>query len=735
MPIVYLLAGVVLAGDLLTARGVPVGLLYVPLVLLSGLLGRVTTVVAVAVGCCLLCVVGAVLSPSPAGGDDPVLVVVNRSLVALVLVFSAWLTVLSLRGRHRLEHVGQRLLTAQAAVAEQHALLDLAGRVGRFGGWSVDVATGQTHWSEQVCAIHGAPPGYAPLVATGISFYAPEHRHRIESAFEDCVRRGTPFDEELQIVRLDGRRVWVNTIGRAVRDEQGEIVRVDGAFQDVTERKDAERRAESRRRQLESLADAMPVLVWTTDAVGEIDYLSRGLAEYTGAPAEAVLGSAWAGLVHPDERDHGVRAWRTAVSHGSDYEVDFRIRRHDGEYRWHRNRASPERDADGTVVKWWGSSTDIHEVRVLELQSRELADRLTRTLESIGDAVVSVDDSWVVTVTNRHAERLLRRPREALLGRHLWEEFPEAVGSVFERRFQQVVSSGVADRFEARYDPLDAWLEVSAHPNEQGLTIYFRDVTRTRELAEQLAHAQRLEAVGRLTGGLAHDFNNLLTVVLGNAEVLLAQPGIDPAARDLLEGIHTGARRGSELTHNLLAFAGRQPLVPTVVDVNELVAGAAGLLGRTLGDRVAVDVSLAPGLPRCLVDRGQLHSAVVNLCLNARDAMPDGGSLRLSTRAVALDETVGEGGERLSGGDYVCVQVSDDGVGIEPSRLPRVVEPFFTTKRSGEGSGLGLAMVYGFVKQSDGDLRLESTPGRGTTVRMLLPARPVGHRPAAPSPD
>jgi signal transduction histidine kinase/CheY-like chemotaxis protein len=250
------------------------------------------------------------------------------------------------------------------------------------------------------------------------------------------------------------------------------------------------------------------------------------------------------------------------------------------------------------------------------------------------------------------------------------------------------------------------------------------------QLNERLRQSQRLEAVGQLTGGVAHDFNNLLTVVLGNAELLAEEARLAPEQRELAEGIVGAARRGAELTHRLLAFARRQTLQPKVVDVNALVRSLEPMLRRTLGEHIEIDLRCAEALWPALVDQGQLENALLNLCLNARDAMPGGGKLTFETQNAALDEACTRRHLEVLPGPYVMVAVSDTGQGIAPEHQGRVFEPFFTTKEKSKGTGLGLAMVYGFVKQSRGHIALYSELGHGTTLKLYLP-RPLSFTEAA----
>jgi signal transduction histidine kinase len=241
------------------------------------------------------------------------------------------------------------------------------------------------------------------------------------------------------------------------------------------------------------------------------------------------------------------------------------------------------------------------------------------------------------------------------------------------------------------------------------------------ELNQKLSQAQKMEAVGQLTGGIAHDFNNLLTVILGNAEILAESLTQDPTLRPIAEMTAKAAERGAELTSRLLVFARRQSLDPKAIDINAQIAEMDPLLRRTLGENIEIQVIGTPAIWQALVDPGQLESALLNLCINARDAMPDGGRLTIETANMVLDDTYNAHESEVETGAYVMVAVSDTGVGMDRTTIARAFEPFFTTKGAGKGSGLGLSMVYGFVRQSNGHIRIYSEPGQGTTVKIYLP--------------
>jgi signal transduction histidine kinase/CheY-like chemotaxis protein len=263
-------------------------------------------------------------------------------------------------------------------------------------------------------------------------------------------------------------------------------------------------------------------------------------------------------------------------------------------------------------------------------------------------------------------------------------------------------------------------IRAAASP-QAGAVMVLRDVTEIKEIAHQLHQSQKLDAIGQLTGGVAHDFNNMLTVISGTSEILIDSLAERPDLQAMAKMIDHAANRGAELTRYLLAFARKQPLRPRGVDVNTLVFETAQLLRPTLGEQIDIETLLEDGLPPAHADPSQLSSAVVNLAVNARDAMPNGGKLTLETCNVVLDSSYTLGNPDVRTGQYVMIAISDTGTGIPAHDVDRVFEPFFTTKAVGKGTGLGLSMVYGFAKQSNGHIKIDSQQGRGTTIRLYLP--------------
>ncbi len=349
-------------------------------------------------------------------------------------------------------------------------------------------------------------------------------------------------------------------------------------------------------------------------------------------------------------------------------------------------------------------------------------------LDKAHEGMIVRDLDHRIQFWNKGAERIFGWTRDEAIGRAKHELLYDDP-SVFHHANQHVFELGEWNGIVEQTRKDGERIKVQANWTlirdsdgaPQSVFCIVSDVTDRLSLEEQLKQSQRLEAIGQLTGGVAHDFNNLLTVVLGNSEALVERLSDQPALRHLAQITLTVAERGAELTHRLLAFSRRQALEPKSVDANDLLSGMAPLLQRTLPEDI--DIAFVPGaeLWPAVIDPSQLEAAVLNLCINARDAMPRGGRLFVETENVHLDgEYAGQNAD-VAAGDYVMVAVSDNGVGIPSANLARVFDPFFTTKEVGKGTGLGLSMVYGFVKQSRGHVKVYSEVGVGTVVKLYLP--------------
>jgi PAS domain S-box-containing protein len=334
-----------------------------------------------------------------------------------------------------------------------------------------------------------------------------------------------------------------------------------------------------------------------------------------------------------------------------------------------------------------------------------------------------------VVLVNSAAEELLGYDRSEMIGKTTTDLFPEQDAKSILHHDEQALLMGTAveDEYALTTRKLGVRrLRMKEFPllEERGRTKYIvalaEDVTVQRQTEDQLFQAQKMEAIGHLTGGLAHDFNNLLAVIIGNLDVMTELGSSTPEQAELSAAALEAALSGAELTRRLLAFARRQPLQPEEVDANALVGGITKLLGRTLGEDIKITLDLDPATKPIFVDRVQLETAITNLANNARDAMPAGGQLIIATRNGHLDQDYIEKQAEVDAGEYVVIEISDTGLGMAPEIVERIFEPFYTTKEVGKGTGLGLSMVFGFLKQSAGHITVYSEPGLGTTFRLYL---------------
>lgn len=384
---------------------------------------------------------------------------------------------------------------------------------------------------------------------------------------------------------------------------------------------------------------------------------------------------------------------------------------------------------------------DITERETMVATLRHANQTLDTVVQSSPVAILGLDSSRRVIVWNRNAERIFGLSASDVVGRPLPPP-AELAGAQLGDTIRRLLDGEMLTDVEIEPQPSqDGRLElrVSGAPlydgdsRVRGAVCIVEDVTESKATRRQLEHAQRMEAVGQLTGGLAHDFNNLLAVVIGNLDLLYDRPELEAAARESVELALKASLGGATLIRQLLAFSRRQALSPKPFDLNALVSSTRELLSRTLGEHIVVEMRLAPDLWPAMADVAQVESAIANLAINARDAMPNGGRLMLETANKDLDLRYADTNPDAQPGDYVMLAVSDTGTGIPPEVLNRVFEPFFTTKEQGKGSGLGLSMVYGFARQSRGHVKIYSEVGHGTTVRLYLPRAGAEKPSAAPT--
>jgi PAS domain S-box-containing protein len=474
--------------------------------------------------------------------------------------------------------------------------------------------------------------------------------------------------------------------------------------------------------------------IYMLDAGGHVASWNPGAERFKGYTASEIMGEHFSRFYTPEDRATGLpeRALHTAATQGRFENEGWRLRK-DGERFWAHVIIDPIVQ-NGAVIGHAKVTRDLTERRRAEDELRLSEQRFRYLVQGVTDyAIYMLDPNGIVTNWNSGAERIKGYTPDEIVGQHFSKFYTEQdlARGLPEQGLETARSTG---RFEkegirVRKDGTRFWANVviDAVHDENGELIGFakvtRDITERRAAEQALAHAneelmqsQKLEAIGRLTGGVAHDFNNLLMAVSGSIELLRKRLPNDEKLLKLADNAMQGIQRGTTLTQRMLAFARRQDLRPDTVDIQRLVGSMIEMLERTLGPSVEIENAIPDGLPPILIDENQLELAILNLAVNANDAMPGGGRLRFTA-----DEASGDDNAALQAGRYVRLSISDSGEGMDAATLSHAMEPFFTTKGVGKGTGLGLAMVRGLSEQSGGTVTIESEVGQGTTVTLWIP--------------
>ncbi len=575
-----------------------------------------------------------------------------------------------------------------------------------------------------------------------------------------------PIREPMLKAALAGERQWFATEFEhptrgplAVQTEylpqigsDGEVIGLVMLVEDVTEQRIAGRALKESEARFQLIADSAPVPMWVTRLDRTRDFVNDAYVELMGVSREEAQRIDWATRIHPEDRKQMIAATLAGERSGQSFTVEARFALKPDEFRWMRAVSRPRRDAEGQLVGYIGAATDITLIKEAEIELRRQVDERTAALsaseerfraifDTVLEIIVLLDpDGTVLEVNRTQASWRHPTPRMAI-GRKLWEsptldQFPQHT----ELLRQAVWLAGQGQTFSTevempREGVATAFLDVSIQPvrDADGAINYLlfeaRDITELKAAQEQLRQSQKMEALGQLTGGIAHDFNNLLTVIVGGLDLISKKVG-DEKLKRYADNALSAAERGARLTAQLLAFSRVQKLEPRPVDVAMLIENMRPLLRNVLGPAISKRFDLDRAMPPVMADPTQLELAVLNLAINARDAMPGGGTLHLGTRSVSV-----AGDSEMIDGDYVEVAIGDTGSGMPPEVAARAFEPFFTTKDVGKGTGLGLSMVYGVARQSGGTARIESTPGEGTTVRLYFRRAPIDGAKAEDQPD
>ncbi len=584
--------------------------------------------------------------------------------------------------------------------------------------------------------------GYSPVELHGAEmrqFYADtESFERVGREGYARLTQGEGYAGEALYQRRDGTPFWCSISGRAIDPLHLEVGSI-WALHDITARRQAEEALRLSEARLESAQAQARIGSWEFDPATRTIVWTKELFRLLGRdprlgppPPEDLLE-----LVHPDDRGRLREANQRAALSSASCTCEYRSNPAHGPVRHFSSILQPARDAAGQLLRIDGTLQEITDRKRAEAAAHEGEKRFQRLLENSNDIIAVIDARGTYLAISGPIKAILGYVPEELVGRNGFELLhPEDSSTTVRALARALDAPGNTHRVENRYrHKLGHWIALEVvgtnwlhDPGIRGVVLNIREITARKHaeleratLQEQLQQAMKMEAVGRLAGGVAHDFNNLLTVITGNVELACCDLSpADPLYQYLAE-VTKAAESAASLTRQLLAFSRRQLIEPKILSLSELVENLRKMLHRLIGEDIELRTALAADLGSVKADPGQFDQVVVNLAVNARDAMPDGGRLTITTANVELDEAYCQRHPDMKPGSYVLLAVGDTGHGMPPEVQRRLFEPFFTTKPKGRGTGLGLAVIFGVVKQAGGTIEVDSAPGRGTTFKIHLP--------------
>ncbi|MDM9384227.1 PAS domain S-box protein [Chlorogloeopsis sp. ULAP01] len=736
---------------------------------------------------------------------------------------------------------------------QRRLVLDLTNT----GFWNWNLTTGEIFWNDNHYHLLGLVPNQVEVnYQMWRDRVHPDDIERVEQAIHYALDTQTEYEAEYRVVHPDGSHHWLMARGRGLYNESNQAVRMIGMLFDISDRKQSEEALKQSEARYRTLAEAIPQMIWVADADGFSYDFNEQFQTYLGMTIEEIRGHGWLSAVHPAHVQSVMTLWQEALQNSTPYNVEYRLRRADGVYRWHLVRALPMRDSENQVVAWIGSCTDVNDLKQAEDELKKMSAALSNAVEGISqldvqgrymmvnqayanavgyqpeemigmawqqtvhpediemvmsayqqilsagkveveargirkdssifykqltmiptlnkhkqfvghycfmkdiserqaalrerkqaeqkireqaalldittDAIFVRDLSYRILYWNSGAERLYGWLAAEVIGRNCCEFLYKQISPQTEEAFRTVVEQGEwqgeLNQLAKSGQEIIAQTRWTLMRDEAGkpksILSVDTDITEKKQLQAQFYRAQRLESLGTLASGIAHDLNNILTPIIAVAQLLpLKVPNLDGQNRQLLKILEDNSKRGADLVKQITAFArgaeGRRiPLQP-----RHLLKEIEQVVKSTFPKSIEICIHIpTSNLWTILADPTQIHQVLMNLCVNARDAMANGGTLSLSAKNFHVDENYARMNLEAKAGNYVLVTVSDTGCGIPPDLLERIFEPFFTTKEPGKGTGLGLSTVIGIIKNHGGFVSVYSEVGKGSQFKLFLSA-------------
>lgn len=631
-------------------------------------------------------------------------------------------------GRNRTE-----VMRSIEALQRNESLLNRTEHIANLGGWFFNVESDEIQWTNEMYAIHEVDRDFELNQDSINSFIPDEYLEEILHKLGKTLNEGVPSEVSSPIITANGVQKWVRSLSFPVI-ENGKVVCIEGILQDITELTNIQQKLQQSEETYRTLVEETNALVWEA----EIDpyrfsYMSPQAETLTGYSASQWCSAGFLpSKIHPDDREQSFNCIKRHIAVCQDFIVEYRFKIANGTYIWLHDDIKVIVDKHNKPTKMRGVMIDITQLKEMQIG-------LNRALRSLENHKYILDQHAIVSSTDRLGnityvnEKFIEisgYEREELIGKNhrMFKSGLHPAG--FFQKLWNTITSGLVWQGEICNRKKNGslnWVHTTIVPlsDEQGNIEEFisvrTDITELKRTEDSLRRAQKMEAIGQLTGGIAHDFNNLLSIVIGNLELIeLVLPG-KQNVRAQLESAKNAAMRGSVLTRRLLNFSHQTPILGKSLDLNTVMKGLEVLVSKSLTALVQVEMNLSPDLWQVEVDPGDFEDVIINLSINASDAMPQGGKLRFFTRNYEVAHMEFKINGMIPPGQYVEILIVDSGVGMTQEVLEKIFEPYFSTKPSDKGSGLGLAMVYGFVKRSKGLIFVESKPGNGTTFTILLP--------------